>query len=80
MKSTLHRMGIDVGSTTAKVVILNPQGDVVFSAYRRHNAETVVTLQDILQGALQSLGNVKHRWRAGHQDERSLRWGDRGVH
>jgi len=59
MKSTLHRMGIDVGSTTAKVVILNPQDDVVFSAYRRHNTETVVTLQDILRGALRSLGNVK---------------------
>ncbi|NOZ71395.1 MAG: CoA activase [Chloroflexi bacterium] len=59
MKTELFRMGIDVGSTTAKVVILSQCAEVIFSEYRRHNAETLVTLQAILQEALQSLGDIK---------------------
>jgi len=41
------RLGIDIGSTTAKAVILNEKRDLLFSSYRRHNAETVQTLQEI---------------------------------
>jgi len=51
-------MGIDIGSTTAKVAILNQNKQLLFSAYRRHNAETLSTLQNILQEALESLGDV----------------------
>jgi predicted nucleotide-binding protein (sugar kinase/HSP70/actin superfamily) len=36
------RLEIDIGSTTAKVVILNGGGDLLFSSYCRHNAETVM--------------------------------------
>ncbi|MDY7080051.1 MAG: acyl-CoA dehydratase activase [Chloroflexota bacterium] len=53
------RMGIDVGSTTAKVVILNRRADVMFSAYRRHNAETLATLQAMLQEASRVLDDVE---------------------
>ncbi len=49
-------MGIDIGSTTAKVVILDEQAEIVFSAYRRHHAETLGTLQAILEDA------VGRRW------------------
>jgi activator of 2-hydroxyglutaryl-CoA dehydratase len=59
MKDKLYRMGIDVGSTTAKAVILNQYAELIFSEYHRHNAETLVTLQSILQEALRSLGDVK---------------------
>jgi len=52
-------MGIDIGSTTAKAVILNQHAEVRFSEYRRHKAETLVTLRAILQKALQLLGDVK---------------------
>ncbi|HEU0294254.1 MAG TPA: acyl-CoA dehydratase activase-related protein [Anaerolineales bacterium] len=52
------RLGIDVGSTTAKVVILNQNKDLLFSAYRRHNAETVKTLQGILAEAEDKLGDM----------------------
>jgi predicted CoA-substrate-specific enzyme activase len=65
------RMGIDIGSTTAKIVILDQHADgwsgpaqsaqpaIIFSVYRRHNAETLVTLQTMLQQAAQSLGDVE---------------------
>ncbi len=52
-----YTLGIDIGSTTAKIVILNSDGQMVFSDYRRHNAETLATLQAILQEAMHKLGN-----------------------
>ena len=54
-----YLLGIDIGSTTAKIVLLNPDRKVAFSAYRRHNAETLATLQGMLRDALETLGNVK---------------------
>lgn len=57
MNTNAYRMGVDIGSTTAKVVLLNPDGEIVFSAYRRHNAETMLTLQAILREAQEKLGN-----------------------
>jgi len=53
-----YRLGIDIGSTTAKVVILDENAQITFSAYRRHHAETLGTLQTILREAQQALGNV----------------------
>ena len=53
-----YRLGIDIGSTTAKVVLLNAEGDVAFSAYRRHNAETLATLKEILRESMEKLGNA----------------------
>ncbi len=54
-----YYLGIDVGSTTVKVVLLGVEGEVKYSAYRRHNTETLLTLQDILQDAQAKLGEVK---------------------
>ena len=54
----VYRLGIDIGSTTAKAVFLAPDGRTVFTAYRRHNAETLLTLQTILNEAGAALGNV----------------------
>ena len=53
-----YRMGIDIGSVTAKVVVLGARDEMIFSAYRRHRAETSVTLCSILQEASGSLGDV----------------------
>ena len=53
------RFGIDIGSTTAKAAVLNRNKDLLFSAYCRHNAETVKTLQVILAEAREKLGDVE---------------------
>ncbi len=50
--------GVDIGSTTAKVVICDADGEMLFSRYRRHQAKTVETVQEILQEALDELGNI----------------------
>ena len=36
--NAIYKMGIDVGSTTAKMVVLNDKNDVVYTRYERHNA------------------------------------------
>ena len=33
-----YRAGIDVGSTTVKLVILDENGEILFGEYRRHHA------------------------------------------
>ena len=49
--------GIDIGSTTVKLVICDPPGNVVFSRYRRHHALTVDTVRSLLAEARQTLGD-----------------------
>ncbi|MDR1120995.1 MAG: acyl-CoA dehydratase activase-related protein [Dysgonamonadaceae bacterium] len=34
------RIGIDIGSTTLKIVVLNPANDIIYKTYRRHKAHT----------------------------------------
>ena len=49
------KIGIDIGSTTAKVVAVGEDGSVLFSRYERHNAnarEVVVRVLGELQAAL----------------------------
>ena len=45
------RIGIDIGSTTAKVVALDPKNETLFAAYRRHNAKPAEVLR-LLMGEL----------------------------
>lgn len=47
MKETLH-VGLDVGSTTVKIMILNDNLEVLFSDYRRHFSDTKNTICNIL--------------------------------
>ena len=53
------RVGIDIGSTTVKIAILNEDGVVLFSDYRRHFARIQETLADLLEEAMELLGNVR---------------------
>jgi activator of 2-hydroxyglutaryl-CoA dehydratase len=51
------RLGVDVGSTTAKVVVLDA-GVTRFADYRRHNAAAQNALCRALEGARAELDNV----------------------
>ncbi|HGY12447.1 MAG TPA: CoA activase, partial [Desulfobacterales bacterium] len=53
-----YSAGVDIGSTTAKVVICDADSKMLFERYRRHQAKTVETVQEILQEALDELGNI----------------------
>ena len=56
MKEKEFTAGIDIGSTTVKLVILDDQGSLVFGQYRRHCAHTQETLAELLREAEQVLG------------------------
>ena len=57
----LLKIGIDIGSTTLKVVVLDENKEMVFSIYRRHFANILPTLRTILNEAYDVIGeaNVK---------------------
>ena len=38
-RKDIFRIGIDVGSTTAKIVVLDASDQIVYSQYKRHNAQ-----------------------------------------
>ncbi|MCI8300451.1 MAG: 2-hydroxyacyl-CoA dehydratase [Lachnospiraceae bacterium] len=57
-KQTLHRLGIDIGSTTVKIAILNQENEMVFADYERHFANIRETLSDLLKKAQDALGNI----------------------
>ena len=46
-----YRLGIDIGSTTVKIAILDQAKQLLFSDYRRHHADIQGTLADILEEA-----------------------------
>lgn len=51
------RAGIDIGSTTAKLILVDELQQVVHSTYCRHNAQIQQTLSAILNEALSALGD-----------------------
>ena len=51
-----YRLGIDIGSTTVKIAVLNEQNEVLFSDYERHFANIQETLSDLLGRAVYQLG------------------------
>ncbi len=58
--SQLHyTLGIDIGSTTVKIAILNDAHEILFSDYERHFANIRETLSHLLQKAYGRLGNLK---------------------
>ena len=50
MKSLFH-VGIDIGSTTVKVVILDSKKEIIYSKYERHYSDINKKLQQILKDA-----------------------------
>ncbi|MCI8352176.1 MAG: hypothetical protein HFJ58_00870, partial [Clostridia bacterium] len=47
MDNLLH-IGLDVGSTTVKVVVMDDNLDTIFMSYRRHFSDTKNTVCDVL--------------------------------
>ena len=51
-----YKLGIDIGSTTVKIALLDNDGKVAFSDYERHFANIQETLQNLLEKAVNNLG------------------------
>lgn len=53
-----YYLGIDIGSTTVKIAILDDEDNLLFSDYKRHYADIQETLQSLLESARQKLGSI----------------------
>ncbi len=58
MISKDYTLGIDIGSTTVKIALLDAQHNIIFSDYKRHFANIQETLSELLQEAVKVSGNV----------------------
>ena len=52
-----YRAGVDVGSTTVKLVVLDENNEIIFGEYRRHQAHTQETLAALMRDAMERLGD-----------------------
>lgn len=55
------RVGLDVGSTTAKVAVLSPDDKLVYSRYERHNAKVKELVTNYFNEIKHKLGDIKLR-------------------
>ena len=58
MENQSYRLGIDIGSTTVKTIVLDNDDNILFSEYRRHNANVVDTLSETLAKVTEKLGDI----------------------
>ena len=59
-----YQAGIDVGSTTVKLVVLDENGQMIFGQYQRHLSHTQRALSDLLKQARAALGECALELRA----------------
>ena len=53
------RIGIDVGSTTVKLAVLDTANDIEWAVYRRHHADVRATIVEVLQEAAEQFGEER---------------------
>ncbi len=53
-----YRTGVDIGSTTIKLVVLDENNNIVFKDYRRHRSNIQETLLGLIKDARDAVGNV----------------------
>lgn len=53
-----YKLGIDIGSTTVKIAVLDSQDRLLFSDYKRHFANIRETLRDLLEEAHHVMGEL----------------------
>ena len=58
MNGPHNYLGIDIGSTTVKIAILDDAHNILFADYKRHFANIRETLAELLQEAYKELGNL----------------------
>lgn len=58
MSEAIYRLGIDIGSTTVKMAIIDENTNILFSDYERHYANIQETLRSLLNKAHNAVGNI----------------------
>ncbi len=58
MNKDFYTLGIDIGSTTVKVAILDSDNNICFSDYQRHYANIQETLASLIKKGMDQLGEI----------------------
>ena len=56
-----YRAGVDIGSTTVKLTLLDGDDNIIYGKYRRHHAHTQATLAELLREAHDLVGDCELR-------------------
>ena len=59
--NSIYRLGIDIGSTTVKIAVIDDQNQILFADYERHYANIQETLASLLKKCRELLGEVSLR-------------------
>lgn len=59
MDRHIYRIGLDVGSTTAKMAVLDGTNNIIFSRYERHNAHVSQLVDDYFQELFRLIGDAE---------------------
>ena len=54
----IGRLGIDIGSTTIKLALLDEHNQLIYSDYRRHKSDIKTTLRQLMKECYQKLGET----------------------
>ncbi|MFH2060916.1 MAG: acyl-CoA dehydratase activase [Pseudomonadota bacterium] len=57
VQAKVYKAGLDIGSTTAKIVLLDHNDDLVFSDYQRHHAKIYETIKSFFQDIIHQKGD-----------------------
>ena len=60
MMSDALRIGLDIGSTTIKCVVLDPQGEIIYSCYDRHFSLIAQKTRELLTRLDQDVVRGRH--------------------
>ncbi|MGI6210990.1 MAG: acyl-CoA dehydratase activase-related protein [Anaerovoracaceae bacterium] len=52
------KLGIDIGSTTVKLVLLDDEGNMVYSRYERHMSDVFAKVREMLEEMYRELGDL----------------------
>lgn len=58
MRAALFRIGLDVGSTTAKIAVIDAHDKLIFSRYERHHAQVSQLINRYLHELSEQIGDV----------------------
>ena len=56
MRESSYRIGLDIGSTTAKIAVLDRENKTVYSRYERHNAKVGALIEQYFDDVAQLVG------------------------
>ena len=58
---TNYKIGLDIGSTTVKLVVLNNENILIYSKYKRHFSDIRSTIIDLIKECYEVLGDIKSK-------------------